>query len=202
MKEANAYLATKDNVMAKLISYFGESPVTKIKREPFDSLTRAIISQQLSNTATKSITSRLIEIHGPQPFEASKFIALEDDLIKKCGVSRAKIKSIKGVAKAILNGELSTESFSQLKDLETKKILMSYWGIGPWTAEMFMIFCLHRLDVLATTDAGLQRAHAILYPSAKNLEKTAEKWRPFRAYAAGYLWNFIDTPECHKNILK
>lgn len=201
MQEINNYLITKDSVLAKLIFYFGQSPLIKERREPFDSLARAIISQQLSNSATKSITDRLIKIHGPQPFLASKFIALSDDLLRTCGISLGKIKAIKGVAQATLNGELSINSFNDLSDTETKKMLTSYWGVGPWTAEMFMIFCLHRLDIIALNDAGLKRAHTILYPYAKSLEHTAENWRPFRAYAGSYLWKFLDTPECQEIIL-
>jgi DNA-3-methyladenine glycosylase II len=89
-----------------------------------------------------------------------------------------------------------------LMDEEVLKKLTSYWGIGPWTADIFMMFCLKRFDTLALGDVGLQRAHRIIYPKALSLDCTSQKWRPYRAIAASYLWKFLDNPECHQAIFK
>jgi DNA-3-methyladenine glycosylase II len=194
------FLKKQDKQMAKLIDYFGEIDFIHKKREPFDALAKSIISQQLSNSASNSITERILKIHGKRPFKAGKFLSLEDSLLRECGISNNKIKAIKGVAIAALNKELTLGSFKQLTDEEALIKLTSYWGVGNWTAEMFMMFCLKRLDTFAFGDAGLQRAHKILYPKGISLEKTAEKWRPYRAVAAGYLWSFLDNPEVQEKI--
>ena len=196
------YLKKQDRKLCRLIDIFGASHFANEKRQPFDALSKAVISQQLSNSASNSITSRIIAIHGKRPFNPNKFLALEDEALRGCGISSSKIKTIKGVAEACVRKEITFKAFENLDDKQALEKLISYWGIGNWTAEMFMMFCLKRLDILALSDAGLQRAHTLLYPKAKSLEITSEKWRPYRAVAAGYLWQFLDNPECHAEVLK
>ena len=195
------YLIKRDTILGKVIDVCGRTNYLSEKREPFDSLAKAIISQQLSNSASTSIVNKIIEIHGKRPFKASLFLNTTDDLFRDCGVSKNKIKALKGIATAVLKSELSIHKFEKLNDTEALDKLTTYWGVGPWTAEMFMMFCLKRLDVFALGDAGLQRAHRILYPNSISLEITCENWRPYRAVAAIYLWKFIDNPENHFKIL-
>jgi DNA-3-methyladenine glycosylase II len=195
------FLSRNDLIMAKLISHFGPSSKATQKPKPFDSLVKAVISQQLSNSASNSITNRIIELHGKRPFKADIFLTLSISDLRACGVSNSKIKTIMGVAEAVIKKEITIEVFKGLDDLEVQKKLISYWGIGTWTAQIFMMFCLKRNDVLALNDAGLQRAHSILYPNSQNLEQTSEKWRPYRAVAAIYLWKFLDNPESRKHII-
>jgi len=187
-------LSQNDVIMSELIIKFGPSHILNTKRQPFDALTKAVISQQLSNSASNSITERLIKIHGHRPFNEHTFMSLNDKDLRECGISNNKIKTLKGIAIAVINKELTINSFQNLSDLDVQKKLVAYWGIGPWTAEMFMIFCLKRLDIFSFGDAGLQRAHSLLYPEAHSLEQTSENWRPYRSIAAGYLWKFLDNP--------
>jgi DNA-3-methyladenine glycosylase II len=196
------YLTKKDRMLGKIISHFGPSVAKIQKREPFDALSRAIISQQLSNSASKSIENKIVKIHGKRPFQSNLILSLEDEQLRECGISRGKIKAIKGIAVACFKKELTLKSFEKISDEEVLKKLTSYWGIGPWTADIFMMFCLKRLDTLALGDAGLQRAHRIIYPKALSLDCTSQQWRPYRAIAASYLWKFLDDPECHQTILK
>jgi DNA-3-methyladenine glycosylase II len=196
------YLRQKDKKLGKIISYFGVSVAKIQKREPFDALVRGIISQQLSNSVSRSIEAKIIEIHGKRPFRPDVTLTIENQQLRECGISNSKIKAIKGIANACLRNELTIESFAGLTDEDALKKLTSYWGIGPWTADIFMMFCLKRLNVLALGDAGLQRAHQLIYPRAKSLEITSQKWEPYRALAACYLWKFLDNPECHKTIFK
>jgi len=197
-----AFLIKKDAQLGKLIKAFGELGFFNEKRQLFDSLAKAIISQQLSTKAAKSITDRMIAIHGKRPFKPEKFLALNTYLLKECGISRAKIKAIQGVATGCINKDLTLCALKKLSDEEVLKKLTSYWGIGNWTAEIFLMSTLKRLDILALGDAGLQRAHKILYPESRGLDYTAKKWRPYRAIAAGYLWKFIDNPDRHEELLK
>ncbi len=196
-----ALLMQQDKKLQKLISIFGHANIGKDKKEIFDSLARTVIGQQLSTSAANSIVKRIEAIHGKRPFKPAKFLSLDTVSLRDCGISNSKIKTITGIAEACITGELSHKAFEQLDDSETLVKLTSYWGIGTWTAEIFMMYCLNRLDILALGDAGLIRAHGILYPNSKSLEKTSQKWRPYRAVAAWYLWRFLDTPECHSEVL-
>lgn len=196
------HLCKNDPILARIISYFGHSIGTVKKRDPFDSLVRTVISQQLSNLASKSIESRLVQIHGKRPFIAEKILQIKENEFRKCGVSKAKIKAINGIAEAYQRSELTIKSFKGFSDDEIFKKLTSYWGIGSWTAEIFMMFCLKKFDRIALNDAGLLRAHKIIYPNSKSLEETSQRWRPYRAIAAIYLWKFLDEPNSHQEIFK
>ena len=196
------HLCKIDPTLGKIISYFGHSLGTIKKRDPFDSLVRTIICQQLSNAASKSIEARIVKIHGKRPFIAEKVLQIQQNDFIKCGVSKAKIKAIKGIAEAYLRNELTIESFKGLSDDEIFKKLTNYWGVGSWTAEIFMMFCLKKIDRIALNDAGLLRAHKLIYPNSKSFEETSQRWRPFRAIAAIYLWKFLDNPNTHHEIFK
>lgn len=195
------FLFRQDKKLSKLISIFGNADIGKNKMEPFDALARAIIGQQLSTAAAGSITKKIESIHGKRPFKPERFLALDLVQLKACGISNSKIKTVTGIAAACLTGDISHEVFARLDDDEVLHKLTAYWGIGTWTAEIFMMYGLNRLDTLALGDGGLIRAHKILYPNSKNLEVTSQKWRPYRAVAAWYLWRFLDNPDCHKEVL-
>jgi len=196
-----AYLMQRDKKLAKLIAIFGRADIGKEKREPFDALARAVISQQLSTAAAGSIAKRLEAVHGKRPFQPSRILALGSEPLRACGISNSKIRTVTGIAEACIAGDIAHEVFEQLDDQQVFRKLTSYWGIGAWTAEVFMMYGLNRLDTLALGDGGLIRAHRMLYPNAKSLELTAQRWRPYRAVAAWYLWRFLDHPECHKEVL-
>ena len=195
------FLAQQDKKIGKLISIFGDANIGREKREPIDALARAVIGQQLSTAAAGSIVNRIISIHGKRPFKPARFLALGIDRLRACGISNSKIRTIAGIAEACIAGDISHSAFEQLDDREVVQKLTSYWGVGNWTAEIFMMYGLNRLDALALGDGGLIRAHRMLYPNSKNLETTSQKWRPYRAVAAWYLWRFLDNPDSHQEVL-
>jgi DNA-3-methyladenine glycosylase II len=199
IEDPHSYLSNQDKTLKKLIQIFGECKLTP-KKFPFDSLVKTVVSQQLSNSASNTITSRIENIHGKRPFKSDKILSLKFDELKLCGVSSNKIKTITGLAEADLRGELSKKKLDKLSDEEVIRALTSYWGIGRWTSEIFLMFTLGRLDVLANNDAGLERSHRILYPDSLSIQITSEKWKPFRTIASWYLWKFIDNPEMCKDI--
>ena len=160
-----------------------------------------MIGQQLSTAAAGSIAKRIESIHGSRPFRPDRFLALGAEQLKACGMSNGKVRTVSGIAEACMAGEISHRAFARLDDEAALRKLTSYWGIGKWTAEVFMMYGLKRLDTLALGDGGLIRAHKILYPGSKNLELTSQKWRPYRAGAAWYLWRFLDNPDCHEEVL-
>lgn len=196
------FLFRQDKKLAKLISIFGNADIGKDKMEPFDALARTIIGQQLSTAAASNIVKKIESLHGKRPFKPDRFLALDPVQLKACGISNSKIRTVTGIAQACIAGDISHRAFSRLDDNEVLHKLTSYWGIGNWTAEIFMMYGLKRLDTLALGDGGLIRAHKILYPNSKSLEVTSQKWRPYRAIAAWYLWRFLDNPDCHEEVLK
>jgi DNA-3-methyladenine glycosylase II len=196
------YLVNKDKLIAKLISILGVSNNINEKINFFDSLTRIIVSQQLSNSASKSILKRIEKLCGKCIFKPEILLGLDDSLLRSCGISFGKIRTIKGIANACLKKDISYSVFKNLNDEEILNKLTLYWGIGNWTAEIFMMFSLKRYDILPLGDTALQRAHSILYPKSNSLYKTAENWRPYRAIASKYLWKFIDNPQLHNLIIK
>jgi DNA-3-methyladenine glycosylase II len=199
IENPHIYLSNQDKTMEKLIKIFGEFEL-KPKKYPFDSLVKTVISQQLSGSASDKITSRIVNIHGKRPFKSDIVLSLKFDDLKSCGVSTSKIKTIFGLAEADTRGDLSKRRLNQLSDEEVIEVLTSYWGIGRWTSEIFLMFTLGRLDVLANNDAGLERSHRILYPDSPSIQITSESWKPFRTIASWYLWKFIDNPEMCKEL--
>ena len=194
------HLSKQDKTLKKLIQIFGEYDL-KPKKYPFDSLVKTVVSQQLSNSASNTISSRIENLHGKRPFKSDKILSLKIDELKSCGVSSSKIKTIIGLAEADIKGELSKKRLDKLSDEEVIEVLTSYWGIGKWTSEIFLMFTLGRLDVLANNDVGLERSHSILYPDSPSIQVTSEKWKPYRTIASWYLWKFIDNPDMCEGLI-
>lgn len=202
MDEADAQLAT-DPVMAGLINDFGGPlPLEHDSRgrpaDVYGALLRSITGQQLSVKAARAIYGRLIERFGgraPTPREL-----LDDDpeeLRAAAGLSRAKVASLRSLADHVLGGELELDRLDQLDDGEAIRDLVAVKGIGEWTAHMFLMFTLHRPDVLATGDVGIRNAVKRAYgldaaPDAAALTAIAEPWRPHRTRACLYLWRSLD----------
>ncbi|HET6517075.1 MAG TPA: DNA-3-methyladenine glycosylase [Nitrosopumilaceae archaeon] len=187
----------KDRKLAKIIELVGEYKI-KISRNYYESLVEAIITQQLTGSAAKAISNRFHVLYGksfPKPIDV---INTPDSKLRKTGLSRMKIKYIKELSKAIEAKKLKIRSLSKLSDEEVIEHLTQVKGIGRWTAEMFLIFSLGRMDVLPVGDLGLRKG-VQLYKSSDNLpkpveiEKLAEKWRPYRTVATWYLWKSLKT---------
>jgi DNA-3-methyladenine glycosylase II len=176
------------------VSYAPDVPTDR-----YGVLVRSIVNQNLSNSASRSIFRRLLERfdgHLPTPQEI-----LDDDpeaLRHAVGVSRAKTASLRSLAQRIVSGELQLERLHELSDEDVLAQLDAVKGIGPWTADMFLMFHLQRPDVLPVGDLGLRRAVERAYgldgaPRAAELERIAEPWRPYRTLACIYLWRMEET---------
>ena len=129
------------------------------------------------------------------PFKAEEMVCVPPERLREAGLSTRKVAYIQGLAERVNAGSLSYEALVSKTNDEVMASLMEIPGIGRWTAEMFLIFGLKRLDVLALGDAGLQRAAKMLYPKAdsngKALEKVSERWKPYRSVASWYLWRWV-----------
>jgi DNA-3-methyladenine glycosylase II len=180
-------ILSDDPVMSRLIET--HDPPRIGKNPIFFSLVRAVISQQLSETAASTIFKRLSAVSEISP---SVLSVLDVDTFRTCGISSQKARYIKGIAEAALNVEL--ENIDHLNDEDAIKALVKLKGVGRWTAEMILIFSLGREDVWPTDDAGLLRAAKALYgtQSVDEFVVLGGRFKPYRTHAAWYLWRALD----------
>lgn len=168
-------------------------------QELFTSLAASITGQQLSTKAADSIWERLrIACKGEVTPEAIKRLRLST--LRKAGLSAAKAKTLKELSQAVLSGSLDLTSLRDMPEDEAIAKLSSVWGIGRWTAEMFLMFALEREDVFSPGDLGLRRSMEALYNLPKDihireLEAIAVRWAPHRTFASRVLWRVRDTPK-------
>jgi DNA-3-methyladenine glycosylase II len=196
-----AQLRRSDPVLAELIAGVGKLPNAREGRPPPDdyygALVRAIVGQQLSVSAARSIYGRLaarFEDRAPTPQEI-----LNDEpeaLRAAAGLSRAKVSYLRSLAEHTLSGELELERLNELDDEKVIAELTAVKGIGLWSAQMFLMFHLERPDVLPTGDLGIRRAIERAYgldglPDPIAMEEIAEPWRPYRTLACRYLWRSL-----------
>ena len=193
VREGQAHIAAADKVMAKLMA---AHPVCKLSRAepPFHTLAVSIINQQLSQKAADSIERRVQELI-PTPFAPQDLAELSPDKLRAAGLSGSKVRYLGGLATAALDGRLEKSVLRRLDDEAVIARLTELSGVGQWTAEMFLMFCLRRPDVLSLGDAGLLRAAKRLYgdgDAAEILLRAAQKWRPYRTIGCWHLWRSLD----------
>jgi DNA-3-methyladenine glycosylase II len=201
LSEADEHLRSVDHVMRGLIDAGGPIHPERDRRgsrpDPYEALARAIVGQQLSTKAARSIWERLVDILGGTFPAPAEFLAVDAETIRSAGLSRAKVKFLTDLAERIDDGRLDVGSLGKLADEDVIAALTEIKGVGPWTAEMFLIFHLARPDVVSTGDLGIRRAVQIAYgledlPEPTDLERIAEPWRPHRTLACLYLWRSLD----------
>jgi DNA-3-methyladenine glycosylase II len=195
IRRAERRLAEADPVMKRLIAAHGHCPLASRPYEPFHMLTNSIISQQLSTKAAAAIKQRLASSL-TVPFAPETFLLLSSDQLRGAGLSQAKVRYITALSTSVCERRLVFEEIVGGDDEAVVRALSACPGIGRWTAEMFLIFALKRLDVLAVGDAGLQRAARLLYGRRSRrkdlLARVAEAWRPYRSVASWYLWRSLE----------
>jgi DNA-3-methyladenine glycosylase II len=165
--------------------------------DAFGALARAIVGQQLSTKAARSIWERVIAALGEDDPHPASILGAEEEALRGAGLSRSKVAYLRDLAGKVESGELDLERISELPDEDVIADLVEIKGIGRWTAEMFLIFHLGRPDVVSTGDLGIRRAVQIAYgldelPGPTDLERIAEPWRPHRTLACLYLWRSLD----------
>jgi DNA-3-methyladenine glycosylase II len=181
--------------MKRLIAKHGHCPLAEREFEPFHMLANSIISQQLSTKAAATIKQRVGELVGV-PFQTDRVISTSIEKLRGAGLSQAKTRYIRELAGHIIDCRLDFNEINFLDNESVIEKLIIVPGIGRWTAEMFLLFGLKRLDVLAVGDAGLQRAARNLYGKKRKSEtllpRVAETWRPYRSIASWYLWRSLE----------
>ena len=200
-EEALAVLR-RDPVMAAMLERFG--PLDDVLRrrgrrptEAYGALLRAIVGQQLSTKAARSIYGRLEDMFGGHAPTPAELLAADPEKIRSVGLSRPKVAYLRDLAEHVEDGRLELDRLAELPDEEVIAQLTAVKGLGEWTAHMFLIFHLGRPDVLPVGDLGIRNAAALAYelegpPKPAELADLAEGWRPHRSLASLYLWRSLD----------
>jgi DNA-3-methyladenine glycosylase II len=196
-----AALSDADEVMAALIAEHGSLGTWARRRgrpqDAYGALVRAIVGQQLSSKAARTIYERLIEVFGGHTPTPKELLAVDPRLIRAAGLSNAKVAYLRDLAEHVEDGELELDRLRELPDDEVSAQLIAIKGLGQWTVDMFLIFHLGRPDVLPVGDLGIRRAVQVHYgldelPTPVELRSIAEPWRPYRSLACLYLWTSLD----------
>ncbi len=187
---AAAVLAARDPRLAFILGRYGPPPMWG-RRPGFQTLVRIILEQQVSLLSARSMFERLQS--RIQPFTPERFIELGDEYLRSLGVTRQKTTYFLSLSRSMLAGELA--SLSKLSDQAARETLMRIKGIGPWTAEIYLLMVLKRPDIWPNGDVALATAFMRLKqlptrPGFPELAAAAEAWRPFRSVAARLLWQY------------
>ena len=198
MTAAVSELAGADTVLASLIERHGHPPPRR--RVPadrrFDHLARNIVYQQLAGKAAASIHGRMVETLDGE-VTAERVLATPEPALRACGLSGSKAASLVDLADKVASGEVALDRIGRLSDDEVVDHLTVVRGIGPWTAQMFLMSTLSRLDVWPTGDYGVRAGFAKAWsldgiPDPKVLDGLGEPFRPYRSLVAWYCWRVVD----------
>jgi DNA-3-methyladenine glycosylase II len=210
-KKAQAYLRA-DPVMRGVMARFPES-VLKGRGQPFETLVRAVVGQQISVKAADSIWQRVLGCWDTGMLgEPREVLAVPEERLRACGLSGSKVKYIRGIAEGFVSGIVHPGLWDGMDDEHVIAELVKLPGIGRWTAEMFLIFTLMRPDVLPVDDLGLLKGYEKAYGPVRGTAKlegmarwrkvavamkkhAAKHWAPYRTVATWYLWRSLDPVE-------
>ena len=196
LEAARRRLLRRDPRLARVIRRVGACQL-RPKGDPYRSLLRSVLHQQLAGAAARAIEARLRAPHGGRyPAPAVLAVAADAEL-RAAGLSRQKSATVRAVATAFAEGRLDARRLRRMSDDEVTRAVTEIRGIGEWTAHMLLISCFGSPDVLPVGDYGVRKGAQRLYglpelPKRAQLEALAEPWRPYRSVAAWYLWRVMD----------
>ena len=194
---ARSLLMRRDAVLGRLIAEIGACGMhARQRHDHLTALVAAITSQQLSTKAASTIFKRVTALCPGGVPTVEALVLLEDSALRDAGLSRQKVSYIRDLSERLSDGRLSLDGLDRFEDEEVVARLTTVKGLGRWTAEMFLMFRLHRPDVLPVGDLGVVKAAQRLYglrkrPDPKRLQKIGEAWRPYRSVACWYLWQSL-----------
>jgi DNA-3-methyladenine glycosylase II len=202
--KARTALAASDPTMAALMERVGEIDLeTRLRRrseeappDAYGALLRAIVGQQLSTKAARTIYLRVLDIFGGRTPSPQQLLDAREADLRGAGLSGRKVEYIQDLARHVLSGELELDRLGELSDELAIEEIVAVRGLGQWTAEMFLIFHLERPDVLSGGDLGIRKAIQIEYgleemPSPQEAVALSERWSPHRSLASLYLWESL-----------
>jgi DNA-3-methyladenine glycosylase II len=201
---ARKKLAAADPTMGALIERIGKIDLkTRLRRrseekpaDAYGALLRAIVGQQLSTKAARTIYGRVCNLFGGTTPSPEQLLEASEEDLRGAGLSGRKVEYIRDLASHVLSGELELDRLDQLSDEEAIEEIVAVRGLGQWTAEMFLLFHLERPDVLSGGDLGIRKAVQVEYgldamPAPQRVLEIGEPWRPHRSLASLYLWESL-----------
>ena len=191
------HLQRADPILGAVIQKIGPLDESRDGEDHFRALCRIIVGQQLSVAVARSIWNR-VETHFGADFSPAAILQAPEDELRTLGLSGAKARYVLALATHIAHGKLKIESVESLSDAEIAREIVAVKGLGPWSADIFLMFHLNRPDILPVGDLGIREAIKRLYnlenrPDAIQMQQIAAPWRPFRTLASRYLWKSLDT---------
>jgi DNA-3-methyladenine glycosylase II len=202
--KARRELAAADPTMAALIERLGEIDIaTRLRRrseerpaDAYGALLRAIVGQQLSTKAARTIYGRILELFDGRTPPPERLLEADESALRGAGLSGRKVEYVRDLAAHVLSGELELDRLGELPDEEVVAEIVAVRGLGVWTAEMFLLFHLERPDVLSGGDLGIRKAVQVEYdldemPTPTRVLEIGEPWRPHRSLASLYLWESL-----------
>lgn len=196
-QEAVSFLHQQDEIISQLITAYPHHPLNNTHNNPFETLIKAVIGQQISVKAATAVYNRLsTQLTTISPHH---FLNLSESQLRQCGLSRQKINYLQNIAFAFINGILIPEQWQKMEDEQIIKQLTKIKGVGEWTAQMFLIFHLQRPDILPLKDIGLVNIIKKHYGNLtlSEINQLSQKWQPYRTVAVWYLWLSWDGVAIH-----
>jgi len=193
LAEAAAALLALDPETIRHLVEIGGPPPLRLREPGFAGLAAIIVSQQVSVASASAIFGRLVAAFAP--LSAATVLAAGEAALMGCGLSTAKMRAIRAVAQAVGEHGLDLAALALLPAADAHRALVAVKGIGPWTADIFLLFCLGHPDAFPAGDVALQEAARLALslekrPDVRRLERIAERWRPYRGVAARMLWAY------------
>lgn len=192
------FLSQKDLVLARLIKYIGSYSI-QMHSDPFESLIKSIIYQQLSGKSANAIYKRFLNHYNDKIPTPGQILTTSDEIFRiKIGLSSRKIEYIKDLSLNVFAKDLDLSLLAKKRDEEIISELTKVKGIGRWTAEMFLIFSLGREDIMPLGDLGVRKAIQKLYnlpklPDSRQILELSSCWKPYRSIATWYLWKSLSS---------
>jgi len=199
-RAAVRHLKRVDPRLRRVIERVGPyRPRPQSEGEHLDHLIRAIVYQQLAGAAAATIHGRLLALYGNRAPTPAQLLATRPARLRRAGLSPQKLGYIRDLARKVASGAVPLDTLPERGDDDVIEALTEIKGVGTWTAQMFLMFRLGRLDVLPVLDLGIQKAMRRAYglrgmPSPARMEKIAAPWRPYRTVACWYLWRSLEFP--------
>jgi DNA-3-methyladenine glycosylase II len=197
-EKARKALMRRDPRLGAHIKKMGARRPDFAPRDPFHALVRAVISQQLSTKAADTIEGRVVALlGGAAGLTPASLLAQEPAALRAAGLSGAKTAYLRDLAAHVLDGRLDLHGLQHKTDVEIVVEITAIKGFGRWSAEMFLMFCLHRPDIFPVGDLGIVKGVQTLTgmkrrPKPRTMMRVAEAWRPHRSIASWYLWRLLE----------
>lgn len=195
LTQACDVLAERDPYLAKAYAVIG-IPDWRSRAADFETLARIVVYQLISTKAADAIWARTCEFLG-MPVRGEALLAADMDALRACGLSKPKVEHMRSIARALQTGDLNMRQMAELEPAAARAILLKVRGIGPWSADLFLLSAYGVLDAFPSGDVGHMEAYRRLSGADTRLDSKAfvilaENWRPYRGVAAHLLWGWLN----------